>query len=91
MILKRAVIKKDFALSLGFEHLTFEGGGGGMDDLVWIRIQQQKERVKSSTYEQAKGLINNHTVSAFIWEYQEANLLKTLITIGHFPSAQPFL
>ena len=38
-----------------------------------------------------KGLINNHTVSAFIWEYQEANLLKTLIIIGHFPSAQPFL
>ena len=30
-------------MSLGFEHLTFEGGGGGMDDLDWVRIQQQKK------------------------------------------------
>ena len=31
-------------MSLRLEHLTFEkGGGGGMDDLVWVRIQQQKE------------------------------------------------
>ena len=30
-------------MSLRLEHLTFERGGGGKDDLVWVRIQQQKE------------------------------------------------
>ena len=40
----RNKIIKDFVMSLEFEHLTFEGGGGaGMDDLVWVRIQQQKK------------------------------------------------
>ena len=41
----RNKIIKDCVMSLGFEHLTFKkvGGGGGMDDLVWVRTQQQKE------------------------------------------------
>ena len=56
----RNKIIKDFVMSLEFEHLTFEGGrggGGGMDDLVWVRIQQQKKWVKSSTYKKAKRII----------------------------------
>lgn len=40
----RNKIIKDCVMSLGFEHLTFKKvGGGGMDDLVWVRTQQQKE------------------------------------------------